>query len=107
MRNNNASEPARDFLAIALIGAGSSYARGPDLEDCVKRLGRGIVDDWSSIFDVAGKPCDVNLYEVPAGFDQVRWEHRGVFATPAGGGDEVALDRLELRKITLPAKRRR
>lgn len=93
----------RDFLAIVLIGAGSSYARGPDLEDCVKRVGRCVVDDWSTLYDVAGKPCDVNLYEV-TGHESVFWDGLGVHPSEE---PETCLPRLELRKITLPNKRRR
>lgn len=107
MRKTTQSEPERDYLAVALIGAGSSYARGPDLEYCVTRLGKIIVSDWSSLYDVGGKPCSVNLFEVPPGFGRVRWGADGVFAEPEGGGDWLALDRLELREITLPRKRRR
>lgn len=94
----------KDYLVIAMIGpGGSSYARGPDLEDCVRRIGRTIVDDWSSLFEVAGKPCDVNIYDV-TGHESVFWDHRGIHpkAEP-----ETCIERLELRKITLPAKRRR
>jgi hypothetical protein len=92
-----------DFLAIVLIGAGSSYARGPNREDVLDRVGRIIVDDWGSIYDVGGKPCEVNLYDVPAGIDKVWWDARGVWAE----GRDEPLERLELVEIVLPKARKR
>src|SRR5690349_10516465 len=99
MRKQTQKADVRDYLAVALIGAGSSYARGPDLNDCATRLGRIIVSDWGSLYDVAGKPCDVNLFDV-TGHDAVYWDARGVF-----GNNDEPIERLELRKITLPKKR--
>jgi hypothetical protein len=95
----------RDFLVIALIGAGSSYARGPDLDDCVKRLGKIIVSDWGSLYDVGGKPCSVNCYDV-TGHDSIYWDGRGVHAK-VEGSENVTLDRLELRQITLPPNKKK
>jgi hypothetical protein len=94
----------KDYLVVTLIGAGSSYARGPDLEDCLKRLGKIIASDWGSLYDVAGKECQVNVFDV-TGHDDLYWDGRGVHTTV--DGKEVTLDRLDLRTITIPATKRR
>lgn len=88
-----------DFLAIILIASGSSHARGPDKEDCISRVQRIFVDDWSSLFDVSGKEATIGVYDV-TGFDEVYWDHRGVHS-----GDKT-FEPIELRKVTLPKKRR-
>lgn len=98
-----ANAPARDFLAIILIGMGSSYARGPDKDDQIERVVKIAFSDWSSLYDLAGKEVSVNVYEIPDGIDSVWWDERGVFAE----GRKEPLERLELVKREFPAKRRR
>lgn len=93
----------KDYLAIILLGAGSSHARGPDLEDCVKRVGKIVVSDWSSLFDVKGKPAKVGCYDV-TGHDSLYWDARGVFASKEGEEKDVEIALLEVRDITLPTK---
>lgn len=92
----------KDFLVVALIGAGSSYARGPDLEDCVSRVAKIFASDWGSMFDIAGKEVTVACYEV-TGHDNLYWDNRGVFTTVEG--EETQVDLMETRKITLPKKK--
>jgi hypothetical protein len=89
----------QEFLAILLVGAGSSHARGPDLEDTIKRCGRIAVSDWSSLFDLGGKEAQINVYDV-TGQDDLFWDERGVHPK---SDPSVSLDRLELRKVTLPS----
>ena len=89
----------KDYLAIILVGAGSSYARGPDRQDCIERVKRMVVLDWSSLFDVAGKPATVNVVE--AGDDRVWWDARGVYAEDAQRRSRT-LD-VEQVEVTLPS----
>ena len=94
---NTASNGGRDFIAIILVGAGSSYARGPDREDCIERVKRAAVSDWQSLFDLAGKEATVNVADV-TGHDEVWWDSLGVHVK---GDPEPALP-IEQVKVTLP-----
>jgi len=92
----------KDWLAIILIGAGSSYARGPDREDTISRCGKIAVSDWSTLYDLAGKETTVNVVDV-TGHDEVWWDSRGVWS-----GDKLIEASVEQVTVTLPkAKRRR
>lgn len=93
---------ARDFLAIAFIGNGSSFARGPDLDECLDRLGRKVVADWATCRDLAGRRCAVEVFEVPPGVVRLWWNRRGIFAED-GERQRVTIARVERRSITLPA----
>jgi hypothetical protein len=92
----------KDYIAILLVGAGSSYARGPDKQDCIDRVGKIAVSDWSSLFDLRGKEATVNVVDV-TGHEQVWWDARGVHVE---GKPDLALP-IEQVKITLPKRGRR
>ena len=85
-----------DFLAIIMVGAGSSYARGPDRQDCIERVKRAAVSDWQTLFDLAGKEATVNVVEV-TGHDSVWWDSVGVHVE---GQPDLALP-IEQVKVTL------
>lgn len=87
-----------DFLAIIVVGAGSSYARGPDRTDCIERVKRTVVSDWKTLFDLAGKEVTVNVVDV-TGYDDLWWDSRGVHIE---GHPDVALP-IEQVKVTLPS----
>jgi hypothetical protein len=93
-----ASKAVADFLAIIMVGAGSSYARGPDREDCIERVKRTVVSDWQTLFDLGGKEATVNVVDV-TGHDEVWWDSRGVHVE---GQPELALP-IEQVKVTLPS----
>jgi hypothetical protein len=93
----------KDYLAIILVGAGSSYARGPDRDDCIARVSRMVVADWSSLYDVAGKEATVNVFDV-TGHESVWWDSRGVH-TADDPADDAELTNEQV-VVTLPAKRR-
>lgn len=91
----------KDYLAIIIVGAGSSYARGPDKADCIERVKRQVVFDWSSLFDVEGKPATVNVVE--AEDKRVWWDARGVFAEDAHRNvKQLDVEQIE---VTLPTKK--
>lgn len=92
----NGTKSRRDFLAIIMIGAGSSYARGPDREDCIKRVKRIAVSDWGSIFKLKGEEATVNVVEV-TGHESVWLDSRGVHVE---GKPDLALP-IEQVKVTL------
>ena len=89
-----------DYLAITLIGAGSSYARGSDIQDVVKRLGKTIVSDWGKLYDVKGKPCEVSLFNI-TGIDSVFWDGTGVHPSDRPQECLPPMDRIT---ITLPSR---
>lgn len=92
----NGKQSRRDFLAIIMVGAGSSYARGPDREDCIRRVKHFAVSDWKTLFDLKGKEATVNVVEV-TGHESVWWDSRGVHVE---GKPDVALP-IEQVKVTL------
>jgi hypothetical protein len=95
----------RDWLAIILIGAGSSYARGPDREDTIDRVVRIAASDWGGLYDLSEKEAVVNVYVV-TGFDSVWWDTRGVH-TAERPEDDADLPHEVVRRTFPKAKRRR
>lgn len=95
----------KDYLAIIFFTTGSSFARGPDLDDCVQRVQKIFVSDWSSLFDVVGKEVKVACFDV-TGHDKLHWDDRGVWATDHTESDEKQVPLMEVRTVTLPAKER-
>lgn len=61
----------RDYLAVILIGSGSSWGRSPDKEDAIKRALRAY-RDWDSLFDIYDKDVLINVVNV-AGYSDCRW----------------------------------
>lgn len=92
----------RDFLAIVLIGAGSSYGRASTEDEAVRLATNCLVSDWSHLYNLIGAEVKVNLYEV-TGNDQVWWDDCGVHADNEA---EHPIKTLEMRAVTLPGKRR-
>jgi hypothetical protein len=86
-----------DYLAIALIGAGSSYGRDPNKDAAVARCKKIVEQDWAFMFDLHGKTCTINVYDV-TGHDDLFWDDRGVHPRTK---PETCLPRLELVKVTL------
>lgn len=66
-----------EWLAIILIGAGSSFARGADREEQINRAVRIAFSDWRTLFDLAGQEVSVNVYDV-TGRSNVWWDHLGL-----------------------------
>jgi hypothetical protein len=86
-----------DYLAIAIIGAGSSYARDPNKEAAIARCKKIVEQDWASMFDLHNKPCKINVYDV-TGYDDLFWDDRGVHPST---DPETCLPRLELSEVVL------
>jgi hypothetical protein len=99
----NKSNP-KEYLAIILMGAGSSYARGHDRQESIDRVAKIAASDWSGLFDLDGKEAIVNVYDV-TGRTEIWWEARGVFSKedkglgPIGPGEQI--------KVTLSVPKRR
>lgn len=101
------SEAKKDFLAIFLIGCGSSFGRADTAEKAVALCKRSAEQDWKSLFDLDGREVTINVYDV-TGYDDLFWDERGVH--PDNKPEEtLGKDRHSLVKVTLkvPSKHRR
>ena len=70
---------AKDYLAIILIGAGSTFARGTDRDDTARRCVSICASDWGGLYDLAEKDVQVNVFDV-TGHDKVWWDSRGLWS---------------------------
>ena len=92
----------KDYIAIVLLGGGSSWSRGPDAEKAIERVLWYVKHDWGSIFKMDGVEVRVNVWDV-TGNDQVHWNDCGMH------GDREAdfpITKVETRAVTLSDKRR-
>jgi hypothetical protein len=78
-----------DYLAVILIGTGSSWGRAPVKEEAVQNAIRNY-RDWGVYYKVADTDVIVNVVDV-GGFDVVSWDDRGVYGKR--DGESVKLDR--------------
>ena len=85
------------FLALILIGSGSSWAKASTIDEAVAKVGRICSSDWGHLFTFTDEPVQVGVYALPS--LDVDWHatHRGVFV----GDSDEALDLLETRKVVL------
>lgn len=71
---------SQDWLAIVLVGVGgSSYARGPDKFDTMKRVERICQSDWGSMIKPGTHKVTAYVYDV-SGRSKLWWDTRGVFS---------------------------
>jgi hypothetical protein len=71
MDKTTTSVAQTDYLAIILIGGGSSWGRSPDKEEAIKLALRNY-RDWGGHFDIWGKEVTLNVIDVK-GYDHVHW----------------------------------
>lgn len=60
-----------DYLAIILIGGGSSWGRSPDKEDAISNA-IAALKDWDDFFDVSGVEVNINVIDV-IGYSDCSW----------------------------------
>jgi hypothetical protein len=60
-----------DYLAVILIGGGSSYGRAPDKEKAIAFAVRAL-RDWNRLFDVSNVDVVVNVIDVQ-GYSDCQW----------------------------------
>lgn len=78
---SKAKEKVRhEFLAIIMIGMGSSFARGPDRDDTIRRVVSIAFSDWRTLFDLSEKEVSVNVYDV-TGRTSIWWDAQGVHSS--------------------------
>ena len=73
----NDKTAARTYLAISLIGGGSSWIEGDDQDEMIRALHKQIPKDWENLFEVKGTP-GVRIYALD-GTKQWWADHEGAF----------------------------
>jgi len=83
-----------DYLAIILIGGGSSWGRSPDKETAISNAIKSL-KDWNSLFDVSDIEVTINVTDVQ-GYSQCSWggHHDGwIHGTNQATGEDEAIKR--------------
>jgi len=60
-----------DYLAVVLIGGGSSWGRAPDKEAAIQRAMKAL-KDWTIYFDLSNTEVEINVIDV-AGYSDCNW----------------------------------
>lgn len=105
----NTHTEAHDYLAVILIGGGSSWGRSPDKETAIKNAIASL-RDWEVYFDVSNYEATVNVIDV-RGYSKCSWGgYPGgwMHGTNEATGDDEAIKRpVEVVKRMTPKWRRR
>jgi hypothetical protein len=88
---------SNDYIAIALIAAGSSWARAASREKAIRALKRIVRSDWSN-FVSKSDTINVTVVDV-TGIDNVYWDVDGIWN--GDNKERVPAERIEREKITL------
>jgi hypothetical protein len=93
-----------DYLAVILIGGGSSWGRAPDKEEAIKRAMKAL-KEWTIYFDLSNIEVGINVIDV-AGYSDCRWGSNPdgwLHGTNTKTGKDEAIKRpIELVKRTTP-----
>jgi hypothetical protein len=93
----------KDFLAVCMIGAGSSWGRANSVDEAARLCELFVVDDWGSIFKLDGQTVTISCYDV-TGNDIVRLEYTGLIGD---NEDNHPIKFIEHREVTLKVRKRR
>ena len=100
------AEKPKDYLAIILIGAGSSHGRGPTKEEAIKRC-LVYLRDWEHLYKVDDVTVTINVIDV-TGYDKIVWGVTGIVGVVEATGEEETIDRpFEPVEVYVPARRKR
>jgi len=99
-----------DYLAIILIGGGSSYGRASDKETAIKNAITSL-RDWDHLFVVANIETTINVYDV-TGYSDCSWGNYGdkflLGTNEATGAENEPIERKpEVVKRTTPKWKKR
>ena len=91
------------YLAVILIGAGSSWARMASKDDAIKSVCKILKSDWSSLYKLK-KGTEVNVTVVNVdGYDDICWGLDGFFyKNEDGTKGRIDHTRVEYTKAKLP-----
>ncbi len=89
------SNASNDYIAIAFIAAGSSWARRPSKAAAIASLRRRVRQDWNF-----RKGDTINVTVVDAtGIDNVYWDVEGIWN--GDNNERIPAERIEREKVTL------
>jgi hypothetical protein len=91
-----------DYIAIVLLGGGSSWARNSNPETAIKKVVNAVQNDWGQIFNMRGADIYVNVWDV-TGNDEVHWDDEGMHGDKQ---DEHPITKVSTRLVVLPGKRK-
>ena len=90
------------YLAIAFIMGGSSWAKGPDIKEAVKRCVQIVSQDWGSIYKLDNLPIKIGIYDLTGCEDGWYADIHGVFAK----GSHEPIPYLMSKETTVPPYKR-
>jgi|KBSMisStaDraftv2_1062788.scaffolds.fasta_scaffold00048_58 hypothetical protein len=97
---------SHDYLAVILIGGGSSWGRSPDKEEAIRRAIANY-RDWDVYYKVANTEVIINVTDVQ-GYSTVAWNDRGMHGKNEATGKDETIDRpIERVTRTTPKWQRR
>lgn len=87
-----ADKPQHDYIAVVLIGSGSSHGRSSDKEKAITYCKR-YLKDWESLFKLKGERLFMRIIDV-IGYGAVQWDERGFHGKneTTGAWEEIARD---------------
>ena len=91
-----------NYLAIAFIMGGSSWASGPDVEGAVEECAKTVSRDWGSIYKMDDTPLNVAIYDLTGCEDGWYADIHGVFTK----GAHEPVPYLQTEKATVPPYKR-
>lgn len=68
-------KPRTDYIAVILIGCGSSHGRSTDRDKAIAGC-HAYLSDWKDLFAVKGHAFTAIVLDV-FGYGEVQWSHRG------------------------------
>jgi hypothetical protein len=84
----------KDYMAVIIVGAGGTHARGDDLVETAKRAVRTVREDWGQLYDwPKNHSFKVGMYDV-TGHDEVAYGSDGVFVKHDGKTKRIELARV-------------
>lgn len=92
---------SNDYIAIILIGGGSSWFRAPTKQAALKGVARLVRADWGKLFKLTkGEIVPATLVDV-TGHDDVSWDAHGVWSDDGETRTRIPADRILRRSVKL------
>lgn len=92
----------QEFLAVCMIGAGSSWGRASTQDEAVEFCTDSIISDWGSIYKLDGQEVIISCYDI-TGNDVVRLEYTGLIGD---NEEEHPIKFIEHRDVILKSRKR-
>ena len=90
-----------DYIAIVLIGGGSSWYRASSEKKALDGVARLVRADWGKLFRLPkGEIVPATLVDV-TGYDDVSWDVGGVWSDDGETRTRIPADRISRRTVKL------